>query len=594
MIKKSKTLQNIIKNRNTEWIVKLLFAFLTCCSLIRQEILTNYNFITLIILFLIFLFYKKLPIKKLKRSEINTAIILGVFFSLLYVVGRVVNAYIDNGYVDIIREIFSIISLFHFISLVPFFISLIIYIFAWSIPLESNTNVIVFKNKKRLFLISFMVIVIGWLPYFLTLYPGPLSPDSISQFKQVLSGFATLNDHHPILHTVFISIPYNLGYSIFGTFNAGVAFVSVTQIIIMALIFSKVVCFLNERHLPKKVIIGVLAFYAISPIFGYYSVAIWKDVIFGGLFVLFTLQIISLVEKRNLLTKKDFINFAIISVLLIFFRNNTIYIYMILFPFAILTFKKLKFKMALTFILVIFFYFFVKGPVFDVLNIKKSASAEYIAMPLQMIGRMTYKDVEFTKTEKNLIDSLMLIEDMKYAYNPRIADGIKFSNKFNLSSFDENKLEYFKLWLKLVYKHPKIASEAYMISTLGYWYPNISFWKVSNITFENDLGAYIEPKAPKVIQNYVKNVESAELPILGMQWSIGLCFWGILLSAFVCKFKKEKQYLLAYIPILGLWLSLIIASPIFGEFRYTFGAFTTLPILALLGFMRPSVIKNKI
>ena len=105
---------------------------------------------------------------------------------------------------------------------------------------------------------------------------------------------------------------------------------------------------------------------------------------------------------------------------------------------------------GVAFFIVFSIYLIIKKPVFNYLNITKSSSAEYIGMPLQQVGRMAFKNVKFTEDEKELINELMPLEVMAVSYNPRLSDGIKFNENYNSAIFDNNKLEYLKLYLKLV------------------------------------------------------------------------------------------------------------------------------------------------
>ena len=60
-------------------------------------------------------------------------------------------------------------------------------------------------------------------PSFITGFPGFLYDAGLGylmQWQQVRDG--VLNDHHPILHTLFLKYTVLFGQSLFGTFNAGV------------------------------------------------------------------------------------------------------------------------------------------------------------------------------------------------------------------------------------------------------------------------------------------------------------------------------------------------------------------------------------
>ena len=85
------------------------------------------------------------------------------------------------------------------------------------------------------------------------------------------------------------------------------------------------------------------------------------------------------------------------------------------------------------------------------------------------------------------------------------------------------------------------------------------------------------------------NLVSREIPIIGYIYSIGLMLYIVLLS-FVLTVRKEKSKLIYVLP-LGLWLSLMVAAPVAGEYRYIFGIICTMPFYMLYPFMKNNKIK---
>jgi len=64
-----------------------------------------------------------------------------------------------------------------------------------------------------------------------------------------------------------------------------------------------------------------------------------------------------------------------------------------------------------------------------------------------------------------------------------------------------------------------------------------------------------------------------------------LCFWLILVFAILAIKKVGKKVLYIYVPIFGIWLTMMAASPVYAEFRYVYGAFTCLPLLMLIPYI---------
>lgn len=563
-----------------------LITILVYSMLSFQSVITITNPISWLLLLLLFVFFSK--VKLYDKNYNKTSIILSLTFSFLIIIGKIFNDNMMNKNISLLGEFFNINNLISYIGLTVLFYVILINIFDKLINANIMKKENFSDNSKKVLLISFIIIMICWLPYFLALYPGELSSDSIAELKRI-NGITPLSNHHPVIHLLFIFIPYKIGNILFNNVNMAVALCSLLQMIIMALIFSSFINFLYKRRIKKIILIFCLIFFSLVPMHAFYSITMWKDIIFSGTVLLLTMQLIKLYELKNEINFKKLIWFIIISLLTLFFRNNAIYMYFILIVFVLFIFKdKIKYFLV-SFAIIIGTYFIVLYPVFNILNISRSSSAEYIAIPLQQVGRMVYKGVNLTTEEKNAINDLIDIEVLKEVYHPYGVDNIKFNKAYNGEVFDKNKLKYFKLWFKLVIKHPYIAIESYGLSTLGYWYPGVDNWVVCNGVYENDFGIHRNPKGLSIINYIVNKMDSRDIPVIGMFWSTSLAVYLIIISMVVSVKKHGKKLLLFYIPVFGIWLTMMIAAPVNGEFRYIYPLYTCLPLLLCL----PYIIKDK-
>ena len=242
------------------------------------------------------------------------------------------------------------------------------------------------------------------------------------------------------------------------------------------------------------------------------------------------------------------------------------------------------------FVIVFSVFIFVKGPVFSWCGIQKSSSAEYIGMPLQQVARIITKNEKLTNNQYLQIDKLIPVSIIPFAYNPVVSDGIKFNKNFNIDEFNDDKISYLKLYSDIVFEHFPTTIEAYFISTLGYWYPNVVYWSVSNNIYDNNLGIYLDSKTNENINSIIVKGEERALPLFGMQWSIGLCVWTIAILA-VCFIRKNKFIAItSFLPCITIWITMLLASPVWGEFRYVYGLFTSLPFLIGIFFIKTKTI----
>ncbi len=559
-----------------------LLSFLTYVSLIKMDIIVSYNVLSFLLFVIIFIIYRNSLLKN--NNYVNITLIFSIIFSLLSIIGMDMYAYYNVYNIDIWDKIFCLRSVIYLLGLIPLYYSILYYVINFLCSYDNKNDE---KYNNKIFVVICMLLMLSvWSIYLLNYYPGTLSPDSIGEYSMFVNGLHITSDHHPVLHILYMALFYNIGFKIFGTPNVGVLFVTLSQMIIMASIFTYSLVFLRKRNCPKLLTYILLIFYAFSSITGYYSIVMWKDVLFAGVTLLLTIECFKLYEKRNNLKFKNLISFLIVSLIFVFLRNNAIYAYFILALIILIIFKKYFKQFAVMFVLVFSVFIFVKGPVFKWCGIQKSSSAEYIGMPLQQVSRIITKNEKLTNNQYLQIEKLIPVSIIPSVYNPIVSDGIKFNKNFNIDAFNDDKISYLKLYSDIIIEHFQTAMEAYFISTLGYWYPNVVYWSVANNVYENNFGIYLDPKTNENINNIIVEGEKRTLPLFGMQWSIGLCVWTIAVLT-VCFIKKNKFIAItSFLPCITIWITMLLASPVWGEFRYVYGLFTSLPFLIGIFFIK--------
>ena len=580
----------IIHNKNFKILCKLFFAYVSLNSMFLYLNFTSYNVLDIILYYLLCFFFFKIKIKFDKKTVVLSSI-LSFCFSIILILGKNINEFMYNSYVNIILNMFTIKNLFILIGFFVLFFYILMSlfnIFPKTLVLNENKRKL---SSKKVFLISFVLIIIFWIPFFLHKFPGILNSDTIGEFGMV-EGIEKLVDHHPVGHAFFMGIFYNLGKTIFGSPNMGIATVTIIQMIISASIFSLVIKLLYERRVNTIILVASVIFYGILPINAFFQVTLWKDTLFSSVFLLFIIVLFLIfekIQKKETIKFSNYLIFCIISLFMLFFRNNAIYIFLFSLPFVVLSFKDQRKNISISFIIVIVIYFIVKGPVFNCLNIARTSTAESLSIPLQQIGRMANKNINFTDEEEKMINDVIPLDTLKKIYNPVLVDDIKFNSQFNIAPINNNKLDYFKLWISLVIKHPSTALEAYLSITLGYWYPNIEYSVIpSEVVSPNIMNIYNENKAPEILSRYTSTIEptSRKIPLFNLQWCIGILFWMILFQFVYIFINSEKKYLVFLIPIIGLWLTMMVATPVYASFRYVYGAFVTLPFILVLPFLK--------
>ena len=524
---------------------------------------------------------------KEKRITVS-GIILGLVFAIFTVLGNLDALFDRRGYL-----LWSAIRFFGFWGI---YYGLLVVVFdrlsAVTLVCDGVAERSMAKCTK-VFFISFACIAVCYMLWWLYEYPGNTSPDSNSQLMQAL-GFLPLSNHHPVVSTMCLKLVFSLGLKLFGgDQNAALGLFTFLQLLFMSACFSYLVSVLFGQGVKKYVIYTVIAVFALLPYHGSYSVTVWKDVPFGGfLLVLCTAMWKLMTEQRDAktLSSADTIIFAVSALGVCLFRTNGLYCFAAAFPFIIIVFGKRGARISIISALALIISLILTGPVYKKLNIAPPDIAESLSIPVQQIARVIRDGGTITPEQEEILGNVMDISAVPETYNEHISDPIKalMREGGKLEYLENNKGILLKLWLQIGLENPRLYLKAYIDQTKGYWYPDVSYWSMSTYCEASDmLDIHKDRRTPEFIGAFFSDM-GFYLPLLpfgGLLFSIGLASW-IMLSMFtLCVIKKKYRELLIFIPALAAIATLLIATPVYAEFRYAYGMFTALPLLGVIPFI---------
>lgn len=511
-------------------------------------------------------------------------IIFSLLFSLIITLANYDLYYLGKPNDNVIRYIliFSLFSISGYIVFANIFNALLISLSTFIWEEEKNRF-----TPQRIYIISFFIIAVFNISIlFLCQYPGNLTLDSIIQISQTISG--NYSNHHPFYHTLFIKFCLSIGIALFGNINAGVAIYSVFQCLFMAVCFSFTLSTMAHIKVPIKIQLITLIFYVFMPYHIMFSTTMWKDVMFSGFVLLLITFIFRCIENLgNLLLNQIILFLSGIGTCL--FRSNGFFVFILT---SICIFWILKFtnkKMIYTFISVFLLSAILKYPVLNYLNITQPDMAEALSIPIQQVSRVIVEKKPLLNSEKILLNKVVNIEEIPQNYKPFISDNIKrmIRQKGNQDILVKNKFEYLKLYLKLGIKYPFSYIRAWIDQTKGYWNAGYEYWRWLHYVFRNKFGIKVSPLSEKYRQLLAKYLKMfTKIEILRIFLSIGFFVWVNLIILFTSIYRKDNIGILVNIPIIAIVLSLLIAAPVFSEFRYAYAVFCALPIIMTIA-LRP-------
>lgn len=518
--------------------------------------------------------------------------IYATFFSLMCILSRhiidepadrstVLTTYVTKfGIVDILIFIILYFTAFFVVQLVRWLFGKI----ARNSSFFRNDKTVTYKQLVVLWLLVFLLIILMWAPYMMSYWPGGIYNDTLDSIHIALHK-APMNNQNTVLYALWWRLIFFLGIPINQGDYGGLKLMSVLQPAIMAGVGASFVTWLRRRGVRSWLLVLIALVYAFAPIFPSYAVSMWKDTLFSvNLFMyvwVIYIMVDSYMAKRSV-NKSQLIIYCVISFLIIFGRNNGIYI-VILTGFSLCVFafsnfgKKEKYTIILTSLSIILISLIIQGPVYRKLGVIESNSVEKYGIPLQQVAYMVSSNAIISEDELAVIEGILPKEGWINLYNPIVVDSIKFDPLFNSEYFDSHITDFLGAYIGVVAKNPFMAFKGYLLSTIGFW----DAWKSSSSAYictshcwnaEYFMSDYFVAKTGKSLSD-----------IVGPRWYIssGLLVWIMLLALCLILSGSKKQFIIPLLPLFALWLTLLMATPVSFSFRYVFSFLLCIPMYIL-------------
>lgn len=505
-------------------------------------------------------------------------------------------SFIYGGKVNTVKKIYTPVKgsdFWYWIALAAVFF----FVFSWAAdfimrhPVHLTERILL--SPKAVWPVCSVFFFICWIPCLFVYYPGSVSPDSLACIIRAI-GKAGLSNQQPVFYILLMKPFLMFSLAIGKSLNFGAALFLCFQTAAMAAMVGYLPCWLTKKHIPLWIIGLVMAYFILDPVFALFSSTMWKDILFGALMMLYVLNVFDIVQSKGewLKTTRNLVWFVVLNLLISFMRNNGYYIaFVTLVVFGILYRANWK-KLVPSFLAILILVPVIQGPVYRVCGITPSPFAESVGIPLQQIGYTAAHNGTITKEQSDFLNQLLPLEEMKKAYSPFSSNNIKFHKDFNNQFLEKNKVTFLKVWAGILKSNLSNYVKAYILQTLGYWHVGTSSWVVYGGIL-NGYGAQEAGLSMTNIANLAGNRNSLQqsfdnlqtaIPILSGLVNIGVLFWASVFSAFLLIIRKKGRYLLAFLPLLVLWGTLMLATPTFCEFRYMFAFAVSLPAVALFAF----------
>ena len=508
------------------------------------------------------------------RQEKNSLLLMTTLFSFISSLADFeLYIYPDSDYIAYSRRLFFPISTFFMWA------GALHYLYDVFLKIKPSSEEK--QDKMTSFFFKPFIILSGesLLYLFLAVYPGSLSRDSFTQIGQVLSGVYT--DHHPFAHTLLVGIFINIGNNIFHDINFGVALYCIFQLLVQAAVFSFGIMTLKQAGISGFKCRSITTAYALVPIYCMFSVTVWKDVLFADSVLLFIISMFRISghigkDKPNLIMLLfSGIGFGI-------FRSNGAYALILTSVIFLLMFiKKERRIVAICFVSLILSLSW-KSAIRNFFHVTPPDSAEVFSIPEQQIAACIADGIPFSEEEISLINETADFDEIGKVYTPGVSDPVKnLIRSYNGNeAISANTSAYLKLWFDVGKRAPLTYLKAWILQTRGYWNAGYTHWvTAAGVTMDNDMKIKNAPLIPFLLSlaEIMGNVLESSIFC-----SIGLATWAIIICAGFSFISRRNGNIIPAmcVPLMAIIFTLLIATPVFGELRYAYALYTSLPFIA--------------
>ena len=455
--------------------------------------------------------------------------------------------------------------------------------------LVNSTKVVLFEEKKSFpvkgFWITAGILFLCMIPFLLINFPAVMTPDSLSQYRQVI-GAQNYSDHHPWAHTMVFALFYKIGFAITKDTYLAIAFYTVAQMIMVSVCVSYAWAALYEIGMKKRYGIAGILLFVICPYNLVYSVTIWKDILFSMAILILCVTLFRLYEqikdghKGNM---RDWILYGISAFAMCMLRHNGLYGFIASVVILCILFIKYGSRIFFISVGVLCICLMIKGPLMERMNVASGHFVHNLCVPLQQVGRVVAQKLPLEEDQIALMEKIGDVSYVVENYESGCADNLKGWVEADETDYlVKHKGEYLKLWLEIGGRYPGEYIQAFIDLTKGYWYPmspqQTVYWGITQ--HETGLVSQAVLKGPAIVKFCeIMTKLYTIFPVYGILYSMGAMFWILILCGAIALRNKQYSVVGMCQPVFWVTVTLFLATPLVADLRYNYPLMVVIPCI---------------
>jgi hypothetical protein len=406
-----------------------------------------------------------------------------------------------------------------------------------------------------------------WLVYLLAFWPGLMTlGDPVWQWYQLRVG--QYFDWHPVFHTWTMWLITRLWFS--------PAAVALVQIILFSLVVGWGLTILNELGAPAAVTWGLSFIFALSPVNGALSIALWKDIPYSiALLVLALITVKIIISDGIWLTKpRHWILLGAILSLVTLYRHNGLAPAVATVLALLVAYRRHRLPLTVGLGLAIFIRWGVTGPLYDLAQVHRDSKLNACALFVHHIGAYIVAEVDISQADRDYLNRIRPLED-NWRYNCYSIDDTIWDGKIDYAPISEHPDRFIQIYLSLITQQPSVLLNHLACSSTLVWHVTrpsggylfttgmyVEDGKIRTI-FPNDSGLVEGSKLPKVQRFLFKLIAvTAEPKWSWLVWRPALYLYATLICvAGIAVYTKDVHWLLVVIPVIVQSVMMILLIP---------------------------------
>ncbi len=433
-------------------------------------------------------------------------------------------------------------------------------------------------------LATLAALVLAWVPFWLSYFPGIMSPDSLSAWSQAASFH--LSDYSPAIYTLLIRLT--------GTPLQSPAAVSLLQILLTAGSIAALYAYLDRQGAQRWLMAVGLGLYLGLPIFGTFTVTLWHDVLYSLLVLWVTHAMYAMYGSKGLWLASRGRSWALGAALLLIplFAHNGLSVVFGVLVGSFLVLRAHRRRIVAIGAGVLAAFLGVQLLIYPMLGVQPYSKAFASEALIHQISAAIaqHGTTGLTASQKRYLQTIMPLRDWVQKYNPYTPQylvSLRYNPAYREAPIDRHYTEFLKVWAEIGLRYPgsylgeRITENALVLRPTGSYKIALSSLNIA----ANRLGLKTHSAAQPLLDT-LRRIAGFTTAYMLWLWRPFWVMWLLLGLTLAGTFLRGRIVLFTAIPwlfqVLGLAISIQGQSV-----RYYYSLFLILPYLVAIVFVAP-------